>query len=491
MVGRYYIAVLFQIAWVFQRCYCASLTLHNLENSLNTDGENLLLDLEFDDDDVDIWDIEESYPCILINGATCKCLQDTLQFADFKADTKECLASHNLTFAVWVSIQLRVSPDAGDARFITSLPVNVGGGNDLKLEGFTLLLPLTRNDVARSTVLFQSLSSIVDSTMVHKMLVFAPDSHVEFLSHQLKSRIDNLPFKVSIYPESTLFQNPAVLKSSYPYSIQMAIKLLASKLVETDFYMTLDADVILLRSFSIKDVLSIPKSSNGHRNNHGVGARALYHRESRLVHPAWWHGSAAFLDMHRDTPSIKLDGVVLHRPGFGVTPALLSTYGSLLAVSYIEELAAKKSKHRKRAISAEEGCATALDESLHPDNDASAPREHDGHDNTDQETKDRSQEYNSQPDYEAFWLQSFGVDGQLWSEYTIYRLVLDHYGLFRKLHVPEFRRYHLHCHDVWFAEDLQWNRTSAELSDYCLFSVVQSSTGADVDHLLQKTRIVL
>ena len=131
--------------------------------------------------------------------------------------------------------------------------------------------------------------------------------------------------------------------------------------------------------------------------------------------------------------------------GFGVTPSLLSTYGSLLSISYIETV------------------FTAYQ--------AKANAEH----------ANQKQLYK---DFESYWVQGFGVNGNLWSEYTIYRLVLDHYNIFTHLHVPEFDQLHLHCHDVWFVAYLPWNRTRAKESDSCLFSVVQSTVGADVEALL-------
>ena len=39
------------------------------------------------------------------------------------------------------------------------------------------------------------------------------------------------------------------------YSLQMAIKLFIANIIETQFYVTLDADVVLLRRFAYQDLI--------------------------------------------------------------------------------------------------------------------------------------------------------------------------------------------------------------------------------------------
>lgn len=290
----------------FVCCNAAYLRVHNLEAVLqNSSNEKLVLDLEVDDNEEVQEDIAQFYPCILIDGNVCKCLFDaTLQFTDLTPTALECLGQSTKA-SKWFSIQLRASSDESQHGLVTSLPVRVGSNTE-EVDGLiTLVLPLTRNDVQRSHVLFQSLTSIAPG-VVNEMIVFAPDSHVDDILYQLKAFAEQqqLSFDVTIRPESILFRNPAVLKTSYPYSIQMAVKLLASKLVKTQFYLTLDADVILLRSFSLDQLLLLSKEDDA--------TRGLYHMESRLIHPEWWIGSANFLNLDLNDESL------LRQPGKGL-----------------------------------------------------------------------------------------------------------------------------------------------------------------------------
>ena len=190
----------------------------------------------------------------------------------------------------------------------------------------------------------------------------------------------------------------------------MMIKLFIAKIVTTPFYLTLDADIIFLRDIRMSDLLD----SSG---------RAIYHHEGRYDgHPAWWDGSEALLRIPTNNDAIL--------QGMHVTPAVLSTFGSLLAIRYMLE--------------------------VHGD------------------------------EYETIWLKSLSM-GQLWSEYTMYRIVLDQFHLFELLHFPQQNQptnsFNLHCFDVWYVEELPWKSEQAA-STNCLSSVVQSSTRVSASILL-------
>ena len=103
---------------------------------------------------------------------------------------------------------------------------------------------------------------------------------------------------------------------------------------------------------------------------------------------------------------------------------------------------------------------------------------------------------------EMLWIRSFGqstnemddcigfasVDNNnviLWSEYTLYRLVLDRWIFFNELQISESHEHNgakLHCHDVWFKDQLAWNAEEA-IKSGCLFSVIQPSTGVNPSHI--------
>lgn len=72
----------------------------------------------------------------------------------------------------------------------------------------------------------------------------------------------------------------------------MAIKLLIAEYISTSYYLTLDSDLILLRSLYVTQLLINSPINNNVLNN----KRAIYDLESRLDHhPEWWAGSELIL----------------------------------------------------------------------------------------------------------------------------------------------------------------------------------------------------
>ena len=170
----------------------------------------------------------------------------------------------------------------------------------------------------------------------------------------------------------------------------MAIKLLAAKMVTTDFYLTLDADVVLLQSFTLAQIV------------HGM--RAIYENEQRSVHPHWWVGSEKFLHVPSfDQEEIGVDDA--DGRGFGVTPSLLSTYGSLLTIGKIQQLYCSSENPTTHVTTTARG--ETLTSSSNAVNDCSSFLDH--------------------------WIDGFGHGGVVWSEYTLYRVVLDYFKVRKSL----------------------------------------------------------
>jgi len=88
------------------------------------------------------------------------------------------------------------------------------------------------------------------------MFVVVPDSHAFAL--QLLDMPDTC-FPVSLINESSLFDG-IVYKSWNKYALQMAIKLIVACHVMTTFYITLDADVILVGSLDATYLLPSGKA---------------------------------------------------------------------------------------------------------------------------------------------------------------------------------------------------------------------------------------
>lgn len=297
-----------------------------------------------------------------------------------------------------------------EKRTISSTPIvlqNKKTGSPRNTDILTCVLPLTVDDLSRSTVLFESLEKL-QSVVIKELLIFVPAHQLQLFtrlisvntlpykyhfflrSNTFKSLCGRLTFPCTVYNEEELFEDGYKIKAhTYTYGIQMAIKLLAAKLITTDFYLTLDADVILLRPFNISHIVY-------HDSN-----RAIYRYESRSVHEHWWRGSEKLLQI-RNLPSQNFIG-------FGVTPAVLSTFGSLLVLGRMQQLYCPiNSMNNEVLISG---------------GDSESSIVHNDVNNT-MMWKDYSCSA-----YLNRWLDEFGHNDNVWSEYTLYRLTLEYYGV--------------------------------------------------------------
>mmetsp|Transcript_37423 Transcript_37423/g.48148 ORF Transcript_37423/g.48148 Transcript_37423/m.48148 type:complete len:443 (+) Transcript_37423:54-1382(+) len=309
----------------------------------------------------------------------------------------------------WITVHLEADPAAlahgehAQSASICSAPVVVMVGNDLSSWSppahlLTAVLTLTLEDLGRAAVMLATLYHQNFMDLFDKLLIIVPD-HEAFALRTLMS--GDAFSSVQVLEESTLFP-PGVFQASWDsYALQMSLKLLVAQHIKTKFYLTLDADLIATRkSPKIEEIV--------------FGGKANYIPESRSVHPHWWAGSEALLQISMD-PQFWEDG-------FGVTPAVLSTPGSLFVLARLKDV------------------------------------------------------YGEQ--YNQNWLSAWGKE-IWWSEYTLYRLALDDVGLFRHLHDafnPHYRP--LTCFNIWFDGELPWDANSAFQGDgSCLFSVLQSTSG--------------
>jgi hypothetical protein len=435
--------------------------------------------------------------CFTVDGRICDCFYPDASGALNTVLTAACVRSEaggSRDGSYWFGAIASTHPSTAYRSEIASLPVRVSRSfSSLVVEDsrdtdglLTLVLPLTVPDFARSTILFESLVR-VGHDRVLEMLVFVPDAQLAELRALFDaglvyagnhSRIP-LPFPLRLIGESALFgaddpgTYPAMVGSgAVPYGVQMAVKLLAARAVRTAHYLTLDADCVLLQPWH-KSQLFVEFQVRA-----GDGLRrlplAVYDFESRVHghHPDWWDSTDEFLRLPgvaRQSPSER------EQQGFSVTPALLSTYGSLLTAELV--LRQVRERHCGATVAA---CNPLLQ-----------------------------------------WLLGFGRSAR-WTEYTLYAIVLDYYQLFANLHVsqqslhargPGWERSiaKLHCFDLWYSPTLEFyssNRdniwlqllysdvsfvdeaTGAELSvpvkgadnlGTCLFSVIQSHAQLPVD----------
>eukprot|EP01041_Mallomonas_annulata_P009798 gene9798-20386_t len=408
--------------------------------------------------------------CLLKNGDRCHCFDESLILRENLTFPESCSYNESIR----LSVMVYDSGESGMGR-VSENSLYFNYGKDLRVndEQITLILPLAIDDLSRCTLLLESLTMAREGT-VSELLVIVPDRQYSPIRKALIGFQPDFPFLTSIINESALFTSvnkDQILKRSYPYALQMAIKLLVARVVRTDFYMTLDADLVLLRPWTSSDLLR--------------GSAALYRHEGRMgVHPHWWTGSEEILQLRVQQPE---------QQGFGVTPALLNTHGALLTVARIREVHGSDSFEESwvfgfgrllRMKKEEEGVVTGVSVS----------------DSVTGEVVD------TEDTYTDTGIDITASNVRRWSEYTLYRLVLDLHELFDTLHFPEHVadtdpsappfdtpvRAHtssvrLHCHDIWFAAQLPWNASAArDPTCPCLFSVVQSSTGVSTGSLLSQ-----
>ena len=173
----------------------------------------------------------------------------------------------------------------------------------------TLVLPLTLDDVARCYLLLNSLREI-DTASVAELLIIVPEIQIAAISSLLTGQTN--PFPLRFIAESSLFRNYTSL-TTYPYAIQMALKLLAAQVISTHHYLTLDADILFLNDISLSKLITNDK--------------AIYQHEERNVHASWWLGSQRLLQI----PSVSDRGI-------SVTPVLMSSFGALITLQHLEML---------------------------------------------------------------------------------------------------------------------------------------------------------
>lgn len=134
-----------------------------------------------------------------------------------------------------------------------------GSSNSPALPTLTAVLPLKLKDLSRASILLASLEIHAKPHMralFEKFVVIVPRAHIFALSAMLRPNSDIFPFVVVC--EESLFSN---FNSSWDgYAVQMAVKLLISRHICTDYYVTLDADVLMTRPVRYDDLVQDGKA---------------------------------------------------------------------------------------------------------------------------------------------------------------------------------------------------------------------------------------
>ena len=313
--------------------------------------------------------------CFQINGIDCSCYDDIVDFSTYQfmmsenckvdnVDIQEISTktpSHVQPFT-WFSIQFYSSKRIVSAPIALTNMHSSEHESTIREKRITCVLPLTLDDLPRAVILVASLSEMYNAAHsnhenihihVEEIVIIVPDIQADVLRIALESVADS-SLRLRVLPESSLFDSPQLYKKhrAYPYAIQMALKLLVARFVYTPFYVTLDADIVLLQPAHFHEILvgvgfdesvaSINGDPSNKRETGNYAYKGIYEDESRLVHPGWWHGSASLID-YASTYGIQVGAgnseILNDNEGFGfsVTPAVLSSFGSILTLNEIIE----------------------------------------------------------------------------------------------------------------------------------------------------------
>lgn len=172
--------------------------------------------------------------------------------------------------------------------------------------------PALRNDDRRMRICLSSLDRYLDPASVGQLLIVVPDGVAKDAVAALTW--DGRPVR---FPTTVLHDRELLGKNPWRSRVggwhtQQFVKLGAADHLKSDFYITLDSDVLLTRPTCFADLI--------------IGGRAITTHYDRTVHAGWWKASAEVLDTD---PRLTCAGME-------VTPAILSAHVARALMRYLE-----------------------------------------------------------------------------------------------------------------------------------------------------------
>lgn len=290
------------------------------------------------------------------------------------------------------------------------------------------VLPLTLRDAERAELLFESLAK--NFTGLRRIWVMCPDAQVKDITVRY-ARL-NLPFELRIEPELGLVPEFNLRIRQSGWFRQQVIKLAIHERIESELYLTLDADVICTRPVTAAQLI-------------GTGKGACH--TFSLPEQAYWYQRV------EDVLRIKAPRL---GTSHNVTPALLHKRGVQALQHHIETMITTGTYSRgKRGL------------------------------------KQRWHLFTNRNRRDLAAWRIFLVAARPWTEYALYYTFLEATGLFDRLH-----EYTAHCiYDIdlslWHADGNElpadWNPTPAFVgAGPPWFIVAQSNTGVSASGIRNK-----
>jgi hypothetical protein len=170
------------------------------------------------------------------------------------------------------------------------------------------------NDLKRAHILFTSLQNFVAAGTISEIFVLVPAAEVDLVKQEYACWQS---LKIKVMAEDDLLPEFKKYPKMRGWRKQQLLKIAIANLVENEFYLTLDADVICLKPLDESKLV--------------IDGKALLQYEQRAQHPKWWKSSARILKMNPDVGPKDL--------GMTVTPALMSR---TLSQKLMQELSPNK-----------------------------------------------------------------------------------------------------------------------------------------------------
>lgn len=155
------------------------------------------------------------------------------------------------------------------------------------------------NDLKRAHILFTSLQTFAEPGLISELFVIVPAAEVELVTKEYATWHS---LNIKVMAEDDLLPEFKKYPKMRGWRKQQLLKIAIANLVENEFYLTLDADVICLKPLDESKLI--------------IDGKALLQYEQRAQHPKWWKSSARILKMNPDVGPKEL--------GMTVTPALMS-----------------------------------------------------------------------------------------------------------------------------------------------------------------------
>jgi Family of unknown function (DUF6492) len=173
--------------------------------------------------------------------------------------------------------------------------------------------PRSQNDGRRVRIAMSSLVRYLDPASVGRLLLVVPDHVPKQAVRALTWEGNPVPFPTVVLNDRELLGVNAWRERVGSWYTQQFVKIGAADHLQSDYYVTLDSDVVLTKPTGFDDLV--------------IGGRAATLEYGRDVHENWWRASAQVLGTE---PRLERDGM-------GVTPAVLSTRIARGLMRYLEK----------------------------------------------------------------------------------------------------------------------------------------------------------